>query len=430
MLPCRVTVIRAAATLYDGAATGEMPRPEKFASRERRMPETPKFDFARDYVHIQFAETSAFTETYGFSGTQGMINLEGIRFLPKGRPSKTLLVFMHPASTLQLLPMPRAIAAEGVHVLCAGSRYVKNDTPLIFEKVICDLGAYIRHAKEVWGYDKIVLGGWSGGGSLALFYQSQAENPTVTATPAGDAIDIKAARLIPADAMVFQAAHVSRAQMLVDSIDPSVKNEHDPDDRNLELDLYDKRNPNRPPYSADYIRVYRGAQLARMRRITARARETLEMLRKRGGGELERAIVVHRTMAEPRYLDPALDPNDRKPGWCYLGNPETVNTGPVGLGRFSMLRSWLSQWSIDDTRAHGVKCAAHITVPFLAVENSADDAVPQPHTGLIFNAAAAKDKTMKTVKGATHYYLGQPELLNQAVGNVLGWMRERKLLEF
>lgn len=393
------------------------------------MPETRKYEVAPDWVHIQFAEKSTFTETYGFSGSQGMINLEGLRFTPKGRPSKTLLVFMHPATTLQLLPMPRAIAARGVHVLCAASRYMKNDTPLIFEKVICDLGAYIRHAKEVWGYEKIILGGWSGGGSLALFYQSQAENPTVTETPAGDPIDIKAAGLIPADAMVFQAAHVSRAQMLVNSIDPSVKNEHEPDDRIADLDIYDQRNPNQPPYSAEFIRIYRGAQLARIRRITTRARETLDMLKKRGGGEVERAMIVHRTLAEPRYLDPALDPNDRKPRWCYLGNPETVNTGPVGLGRFSTMRAWLSQWSIDDTRAHGVKSAAHIKVPFLAIENSADDAVPQPHTGMIFNAAAAKDKTMKVIKGATHYYLGQPELLNEAVESVMGWLRERKLLE-
>jgi dienelactone hydrolase len=387
------------------------------------------FEVVRDYVHVQFAETSAFVETYGFSGSQGMINLEGLRLLPKGKASKTLLVFMHPATTLQLLPMPRAMAAEGVHVLCAASRYVKNDTPLIMEKVLLDLGAYIRHAKEAWGYEKVVLGGWSGGGSLTLYYQSQAENPTVTATPAGDAVDIKAARLIPADAMTFQAAHVSRAEMLVECIDPSVRNEHDPDDRIAELDIYDPRNPNQPPYSADFIRVYRAAQLARMRRITATAKELLEKLRKRGGAEMERGFITHRTIADLRFMDPAIDPNDRRPRWCWIGKPETANTGPVGLARFSMLRSWLSQWSIDDTGAHGVKCAAHITVPLLTIENGADDAVPQPHTGRVYAAAASKDKTMKVIKGATHYYQGQPELLREAVSLTLNWLRERKLLD-
>jgi dienelactone hydrolase len=393
------------------------------------MAEAKPFDVVAEYCHIQFAETSAFQETYGFSGSQGMINLEGLRLLPKGKPSKSLVVFMHPATTLQLLPMPRALAAQGVHVLCAASRYVKNDTPLIMEKVVLDLGAYVRHAKEKWGYEKIVICGWSGGGSLSLFYQSQAENPTVTHTPAGDPVDIKGAKLIPADAMTFQAAHISRAEMLVECIDPSVKNELDPDDRILEFDIYNPKNPNQPPYSADYIRAYRAAQLARMRRITATAKEMLDKLKKRGGAEMERGFITHRTIADLRFMDPAVDPNDRRPRWCWVGNPETANTGPVGLARFAMLRSWLSQWSIDDTRAHGVKSAAAITVPFLAIENTADDAVPQPHTPKIHAAAASKDKTMKAIKGATHYYQGQPELLKQAVEINLGWMRERKLLD-
>jgi alpha-beta hydrolase superfamily lysophospholipase len=388
-----------------------------------------KFDVVPEYCHIQFPETAAFQETYGFSGSQGMINLEGLRLLPKGKASKTLIVFMHPATTLQLLPMPRALAAEGVHVLCAASRYVKNDAPLIMEKVVLDLGAYVRHAKEVWGYEKIVICGWSGGGSLSLFYQSQAENPTVTATAAGDPIDIKGAKLIPADAMTFQAAHISRAEMLVECIDPSIKNELDPDDRILEFDIYNPKNPNQPPYSADFIKAYRAAQLARMRKITATVREMLETLRKRGGAEMERGFITHRTIADLRFMDPTIDPNDRKPRWCWVGNPETANTGPVGLARFSMLRSWLSQWSIDDTRAHGVKSAANIRVPFLAIENTADDAVPQPHTGKIYAAAASTDKTMKVIKGATHYYQGQPELLRQALDINLGWMRERNLLD-
>lgn len=386
-----------------------------------------KFEVQPEWVHVQYAETSAFREVYGFASSQGMVNIEGVRFVPKGRPSKTLLVYMHPASTLQLLPMPRAMAAHGVHVLCAGSRYAKNDNPLIFEKVLLDLGAYIRHAKEKWGYEKVVIVGWSGGGSLSLFYQAQAENPTIETTPAGDPVDIKGAKLIPGDAMIFQAAHISRALLLAEWIDPSVIDENDPERRDPELDLY---NPIiKPPYSKEFIVRFRAAQLARMRRRTAWVKETLDMLKKRGGNEVERGFVTHRTMAEPRWLDGSLEPNDRKIGTCFLGVPETVNTGPVGMGRFSTLRSWLSQWSIDDTHAHGEKCAAMIKAPFLAIENTADDAVPQPHTERIFKAAGSKDKTFRQIKGATHYYVAQPELLQQAVDLEMTWLRERKLLD-
>jgi pimeloyl-ACP methyl ester carboxylesterase len=384
------------------------------------------FEVAPEWVHVQYSEASRFTEVYGFAGSQGMVNCEGVRFVPKGAPAKTLAVFMHPSSTLQLLPMPQALARAGVHVLCAGSRFAKNDTPLVMEKVALDLGAYLRHAKQAWGYDKVVLCGWSGGGSLALFYQAQAERPTVTQTPAGEAVDLKG--LLAADAMIFQAAHLSRARMLSEWIDPSVVDELDPDRRDLELDIYNPKCPNQPPYTAEFIARFRAAQLARMRRRTAWVKETLETLKRQGGDELERGFVTYRTMADLRFMDPAVDPNDRKPRTCYLGKPETANTGPVGIGRFSTLRSWLSQWSVDDSNADGPKCAASVSVPLLAIENSADDAVPQPHVRMIHDAAASRDKAFRVVSGATHYYQGQPQLLNHAVDLCVGWLRERNLI--
>ena len=60
-------------------------------------------DIEFTWLHIQYEEKSAFVETYGFSGNQGVVNLEGILIRPKGLPSDTLMIFMHPTSTLQLL---------------------------------------------------------------------------------------------------------------------------------------------------------------------------------------------------------------------------------------------------------------------------------------------------------------------------------------
>lgn len=377
--------------------------------------------------HVQHEETSAFAETYGFAGSTGRVNLEGILYRPKGRPSKTLAVFMHPSSTLQLLPVPRALPARGVHVLCAGSRYPKNDSALIMEKVILDLGAWIRTARTEWDYDRIVLCGWSGGGAVSLFYQAEAERPTVADTPAGDPVDVAGAGLVPADGLIFQAAHVSRARTLTEWMDASVLDETDPGRRDPSLDIYDPRN--RPPFAPEFVARYRERQVARNRRITAWVREVLDELRRKGGKEVERGFVVHRTMADPRFLDPALDPNDRRPGWCYLGDPETVNSGPVGLARFSTLRSWLSQWSIDDSRADGPANAARISAPLLAIENSADDAVPRPHTREIFEAAGCADKEHRVIEGATHYYLDQPRHMAEALDLTMDWLRRRDLIE-
>ena len=378
------------------------------------------------WVHVAYSETQGFTETYGFAGNQGLVNLEGILIRPCNVASDTLQIYMHPAATLQLLPVPREAARRGAHVLCAGSRYAKNDTACILEKVLLDLAAYIRHAKQEWGYRRIVLVGWSGGGSLSLFYQSQAEQPNITHTPAGDPVDLVGASMIPADAIIFQAAHSSRAKLLLDIIDPSVIDELDPDTRDLALDIYGGCIS--APYSAAFVERYRDAQLARVRRITTWAKAQLERLERAGGKEKERGFVTHRTMADPRFLDPTLDPNDRRPGWCYLGDPETVNSGPVGLARFSTLRSWLSQWSIDDTNGEGVANAARISAPLLLIENSADDAVPQYHCKSVFDAATTSDKTYIVMEGATHYYVGQPEQLDRAISMTETWLSDRALL--
>jgi len=384
-----------------------------------------QFELHREPVIISFEERSAYTETYGFVGSQGRVFLEGQRLLPAGRDSDTVLVFMHPASTLNLMPLPAALARAGHHVLCAASRYAKNDAPLIMEKVVADLGAYIRHAREDLGYRKVVLCGWSGGGSLATLYQSQAENTTITETPAGDPYDLTRFNLMPADALMFIAAHTGRARVLAEWIDPSPLDELNPDHRDPALDLYGSEVS--APYSSEFVATFRAAQLARVRRISAWVEDMLETLKRRGSAEVERPFLVHRTMADPRFLDSNLEPNGRRPQWCYLGNPETANSGPAGLARFSTLRGWLSQWSPDHSVADAERCILGVTVPLLVVENGADDAVPVSHPACVFEAARMPDKTFVRIEGATHYYKDQPDHERKAVDEIENWLVARGL---
>lgn len=382
-------------------------------------------DVVPEWVHVRYAAPSAVREVYGFAGSQGTVNLEGLRFHRPGRRARCLLVYMHPSSTLQLLPFPRAMAVAGPDVLCAGSRYARNDTPLIMENVALDLGAYVRHAREVWGYEKVVLAGWSGGGSLSVYYQSLAENPWVTETPAGDPVDLTG--LPPADALIYHAAHLSRADVLRDFIDPSVLDESDPDVRDVELDLYDPRNPHKPPYAPEYLERFRAAQLARMRRRTLYVRGLLERAVETDGPTAERGLVLHRTMADPRWLDASVDPNDRRIGWCFLGEPRAANLAPAGVARYSTLRAWLSQWSIDDTHARAHHAITRVRAPLLTIENSADDAVPQPHVRRVFDASPAPVKRFEVIEGADHYYVDQPRHLADAVARTLSWLRDLDL---
>ena len=47
------------------------------------------YEVVPEWVHVQYSETSQFTEVYGFVGSQGTINCEGVRYVPKGAPSRS-----------------------------------------------------------------------------------------------------------------------------------------------------------------------------------------------------------------------------------------------------------------------------------------------------------------------------------------------------
>jgi pimeloyl-ACP methyl ester carboxylesterase len=375
--------------------------------------------FQRIPLHIIFEEAVTVRDTYG--GVGGIVALQGHHLKPD-TPSDTILIFLHPMGIMHYLPMPIGLANAGVHCLTAVSRYPNNDNALIMEKVCADLGQWVRHAREKLGYRNVVLAGWSGGGSLSLFYQSQAVRPRITHTPAGDPVDLS--NLQPADAMLLLAAHISRAGTLTEWLDPSITDEADPDARDPAWNLYHPACP-QPPYSADFLSEFRARQQQRNRRITAWAKERLARLKMAHGPNAEQAFIVHGTMADPRWLDPAIDPNDRTPGLCYLGDPRLINDSPGGLGRYSTLRSWLSQWGLDTSEADGPRCAADCHIPTLVIGNSADDACTPSHTHRLHDAVASADKTLVTIAGATHYYARQPALLSQAAQTIRSWLADR-----
>jgi len=183
------------------------------------------------------------------------------------------------------------------------------------EKVVLDLGACVRHVKEKLGYRKVLLAGWSGGGSLSSFYQSQAENPTITHTPAGDEVNLTS--LIPADALMIMASHVSRAKIFTEWIDPAVIDESDPSKRDVELDLFDPRNPNKPPFSNEYIKRFRQAQIDRNRRITKWVKARLSLVNSTlesqpsdwQASKRDESFLVYCTQADIRRVDIRIDPN-------------------------------------------------------------------------------------------------------------------------
>ncbi|MBA4013226.1 MAG: alpha/beta hydrolase [Phenylobacterium sp.] len=372
------------------------------------------------FVH---ADKSRLKEVYG--GPTGQVFVECMRVRPDVGDAKTVILFSHPVGGGSFLPLVSALARAGRHVVYCNPRYRGNDTALIMEKCVLDLGACIADLKTRFGYEKVVLGGWSGGGSLSLFYQDQAETPTITHTPAGDEVDIAGAGLQAADGVMLLAAHISRSVTMTEWLDPSILDESRPFERDVSLNLYDPAFPETAPYSAAFVQRFRQAQIDRNRRITAWAKAQLAELKAAGDPDAERCFVVQGTMSDVRWTDPSQDPSDRRPHTCYLGDPKIVNDGPVGLGRFTTLRSWLSQWSYDESRANGVVNAGRISCPVLVINNTADLACTPSHAQRLFDAVASADKSLVHIEGADHYYAERPDLLPRATAAIGEWLDAR-----
>ena len=377
----------------------------------------------REPYGYTYREESRLKEVYG--GPTGQVFVECMRIRPEEGASKSVILFSHPIGGGAFLPLVTALARAGRHVIYCNTRYRGNDSALILEKCVLDLGACVADLKQRFGYEKVVLGGWSGGGSLSLFYQDQAERPTITHTAAGDPVDLVSAGLQAADGVMLLAAHVSRSVTMTEWLDPSILDEDKPFERDVLLNIYDPACPSQPPYDAAFGARFRTAQIARNRRITARVKATLAELKAAGDIDMERPFVVHGTMCDVRWTDPAQDPSDRRPHTCYLGDPRIANDGPVGLGRFTTLRSWLSQWSYDESRANGTVNAGRISCPVLVINNTADLACTPSHARRLFEAVASKDKTYVDVKDADHYYIERPDLLPTAVAAVTSWLDAR-----
>jgi pimeloyl-ACP methyl ester carboxylesterase len=316
------------------------------------------------------------------------------------------------------------LAERGFGAIGFTTRYVGNDTSLMMENCLLDMGAMVRYLYER-GYGAVVLVGNSGGASIVPYYQAQAREPTITDPPGGGP-DLTAASLPAVDAIVMLNAHPSRATLSTEWLDPAIFDEHRAFARERSLDMYNLENG--PPFASEFIARYREAQIARNRRITAWAREQLRELgtpdhRPSGLGDL--AFVVQGTAADLRFLDPSIDPSDREIGQTLWGSPQVANYMPAGISRVTTLRSWINQWSIDDTHADSLQWLPQIDVPVSVLLGTADVTVLPAMAQQMHDAATrAPVRDLKFVKGATHYFEGQPDLLSEALDHITRFIAE------
>ncbi|KAF4345541.1 alpha beta hydrolase [Fusarium beomiforme] len=298
------------------------------------------------------------------------------------------------------------LAANGYGFLGWNTRFRGLEDLFILEPALEDIGVGVRWLKEVAGIEKVILIGNSGGGSLMAAYHAKSQDD---------------ASLVKADAFIFVNSHTGRPDVFSNWLDPAVVDEDDPVKTDPTLDMYNPANG--PPYSPDFIKRYRAAQIERNHRITEWVKKELQRLNK--AGIPDRLFVIHRTMADLRFTDTTIDPSDRPANSCYFGDPAQANRG-IGLaGRTSSLRTWLSLWSLRDSNIKfNVFAAKWNNTPSAVIQGTSDVGVFNSDARSIFDSLETEDKELHFVPGG-HFFNDSQEVFDGALKLIVSWVAKR-----
>lgn len=351
----------------------------------------------------------------------------GVLYSPKGARVRTCFLAVHPRGDYTRFYATPGVVAQGFGMLCLTTRYLNNDSDAQHERMLLDLAAAMRALRDR-GIEQVVLFGNSGGGSLTTFYAAQAAldpDQRLERTPAGDRVDLANEDMPLAAGQCQVAVHVGEGHFMAHVIDPSVVDEGLPMATDSTLDMYDCRNgrnafPEPSSYDSAWLDSYRAAQEVRCARIDAIAQSLVDERRQLRASvdrsalthspHVERAtlfaryMLVYRTLANPFYLDPSIDPSDRHVGSSFTPglDPIVGNYGLHGLGRVLTPRAWLSTWSSTFTQSGMTRNLRGFDMPSLFINATGDTEIGPTEFAEIVDACPAGDRIVATVR-ADHY---------------------------
>jgi hypothetical protein len=382
--------------------------------------------------------------------------LSGLLYLPAVRDPDTVVLAMHPRGDFTRHYLAPQLAGGGYAFMGAVTRHLNNDADALHERLLLDVAGTIAWLRR--RFARVVLLGNSGGGSLFAFYLAEAgaaPGARLARAPSGDRVPLATTDLPMADGLILLAAHLGEGIFLLDRLDPSVVDEAGPTTVNPRLDMYDPANGYRPMtdgpsrYSAEFVAAFREGQRARCERLDRQALawcEEAAWFRARRGaapGADDRAfiarnalqrryLVIYRTLADPRYLDPTLDPSPRALGSVFsFGRDPIAGNYGEGLARAMSARGWLSTWSGLSSNAALERTLPKVRVPTLVVSALGDTDIYPSECRRQLAASAASDKEYYEQADADHYFrpggaaTGVDPRDRLADACVLPWLRAR-----
>jgi pimeloyl-ACP methyl ester carboxylesterase len=348
---------------------------------------------------------------------------QGLYYRGVGRKPKVAMIATHYQIDFSEHYLADYLATRGIGFLGWNTRFRGFESSFLLDHALVDIGVGVRWLRDVAGVETVVLLGNSGGGSLMAAYQAQAQagqkqahhvTPLEGMRPAAGLND-----LLPADGYVASAAHPGRPEVLTAWMDAAVVDESDPVTSDPELDLFDERNG--PPFSAEFVDRYRSAQTARNDAITDWA-ET-ELKRVRTAGFSDRPFTVMRTWADPRMVDPTIEPTKRQPNLCYAGVPVKANRSTHGIAAACTLRNWIGMWSLRHAQTRAEPHLAHIDCPALVINAEQDTGVFPSDAKRIYDALAGTDKKMCSID--SDHYFTTPGARSEQADTIGKWIAKR-----
>uniref|UniRef100_UPI00389AD84D alpha/beta hydrolase n=1 Tax=Mycobacterium sp. HUMS_1102779 TaxID=3383487 RepID=UPI00389AD84D len=343
---------------------------------------------------------------------------QGLYYRGIGRKPKVAMIATHYQIDFSEHYLADYLATRGIGFLGWNTRFRGFESSFLLDHALVDIGVGVRWLRETQGVENVVLLGNSGGGSLMAAYQSQAVEPNVTPLdgmrPAAGVTELP-----PADGYVATAAHPGRPEVLTAWMDAAVVDENDPVATDPDLDLFDERNG--PPYSPEFVARYRSAQTARNHDITDWAESELKRIR--AAGFSDRPFAVMRTWADPRMVDPALEPSKRAPNSCYAGVPAKANRSAHGIAAACTLRNWLGMWSLRTAQTRAEPHLARITCPALVINADADTGVFPSDARRIHDALAGADKERVSID--SDHYFTTPGARSEQADIIARWIARR-----